>query len=225
MQGHARRSLITIRVIVKYKLVIFDFDGTLANSFPLYATMLNTVADIHGLRHIEPHELEMAREISEREIFRRLRIPWWKVPFIIRTVNRLALENASRISLFNGVDEMLQQLSTAGATLAVVTTNSCSTAKQVLGPENVRRIDDFECKASLFGKQARFRRILKRTGFLPHEALSIGDQLRDLEASKKANIPFGAVAWGFTPIEVFQEHAPDELFVGVEEIAERVMDR
>ncbi len=210
---------------MKYRLVIFDFDGTLADSFPWFASIVNTLADKHRFRRIEAHEVEALRGASAREIIRRLGIPWWKLPLIGRNLRRLAAQNTAQIALFDGVERMLQQLSSAGVTIALVSSNSYGTVRRVLGPENAARISHYECDVSLFGKPSRFRRVLKRTGIAPQDALSIGDELRDLEAANKARIPFGAVAWGFTQLEALRAHAPNELFAHVGEISERVLGR
>ncbi len=207
---------------MKYKLVIFDFDGTLANSFPWFLSVVDTVADKYRFKRIAHHEIEALRTSSARQIVKQLGVPWWKIPLIGRTVRRLAADNAHHISLFEGVDGVLQRLSEAGVALAVVTANSAPNVRRVLGPENAARISYYECSVPLFGKQARFRRIVKHMGIAPHEALCIGDELRDLEAARKANIPFGAVSWGFTHIDALQAHAPAEVFLSVNEITERL---
>jgi phosphoglycolate phosphatase len=36
-----------------YRLAIFDFDGTLADSFPFFLSVFNTIADLHGFRRID----------------------------------------------------------------------------------------------------------------------------------------------------------------------------
>ena len=36
-----------------YRLAIFDFDGTLADSFPFFLSVFNTIADRHGFRRID----------------------------------------------------------------------------------------------------------------------------------------------------------------------------
>ena len=117
---------------------------------------------------------------------------------------------------------MLECLACAGVTLALVTSNSAANARHVLGAANATRIRDYEGGVSLFGKAARFRRLLKRHGVRPQDALCVGDELRDLEAARQAQIPFGAVGWGFTPLPVLQAHAPAEVFVRMEEIAARL---
>jgi phosphoglycolate phosphatase len=208
---------------VKYKLVMFDFDGTLADSFPWFAQVVNDMADTYAFKRIEAHEVETLRGLNARQIIKHVGVPWWKLPRIGRHMQRLTAENIDRIALFAGVDRMLEQLSAAGVTLALVTSNSYNNARRVLGPENAARISYYECGASMFGKHGRFRRVLRQSRTLPHDALCIGDELRDLEAARKAGIPFGAVGWGFTQIAALQAQRPAELFMRVEEIVDRVL--
>jgi phosphoglycolate phosphatase len=208
---------------VKYKLVIFDFDGTLADSFPWFISIANSVADAYNFKRIQAHEIETLRGFGAREVIQHLGVPWWKIPFIGRHVHRLAAEQIDQIRLFEGVDQLLQQLAEAGITLALATSNAYENARRVLGPENSARISYYECGTSIFGKRARFERILKRAGVHPHDALCIGDEIRDLEAAAGAGIPFGAVAWGFTHVEALQMLAPAEVFTHVTEIADAIL--
>lgn len=60
---------------MRYRLVIFDFDGTLADSFPWFVRTLNGVADRYRLRRIEPGDLDLPRGRDSREIIAQLGIP------------------------------------------------------------------------------------------------------------------------------------------------------
>ncbi len=40
-----------------YRLVVFDFDGTLADSFPWFARVINDVADRYRFARIAPDEV------------------------------------------------------------------------------------------------------------------------------------------------------------------------
>jgi phosphoglycolate phosphatase len=207
---------------MKYHLVIFDFDGTLADSFPWFLGVFNTVADRYRFTRIEAHQEAVLRGYSARQIIQHLRVPRWKLPFIARHARSLAKRDRVQIALFAGVDQMLQHLAEAGITLAVVSTNSEDTVRHVLGPANAARITYYGCGASMFGKRAQFRRILKRSGVRPQDALYIGDEIRDLEAATAVGMPFGAVAWGYTHIDALTAHAPAEVFLHVEDIGARL---
>ncbi len=110
---------------------------------------------------------------------------------------------------------MLLYLANKGVTLAIVSSNSYDNVSQILGPANTRLISQFECGVSIFGKSARIRKVLKKTGIPSREAIYIGDQVTDLEAARKAKVAFGAVSWGYGTIESLRGHFPEEEFDGV----------
>jgi phosphoglycolate phosphatase len=203
---------------MKYQLVIFDFDGTLADSFPWFLHVFDTLAARYRFRRITEHEGAMLRGKSARQIIQHLGIPAWKLPLIARHARLLAKQDRAHIALFSGVDHMLTQLHAAGILLAVVSSNSEDTVRHVLGPENAARITYYDCGSSIFGKQAHFRRLLTRSGVQPAEALCIGDEIRDYEAATAVGMPFGAVAWGYTTVEALTACAPAVVFRQVEEI-------
>jgi phosphoglycolate phosphatase len=207
---------------VRYGLAIFDFDGTLCDSFPWFAEVFGEVAEKFGLRKIDAAEGDALRACGPREVMRRLAVPSWKVPLIANHMRGLKAAHADRISLFPGVRELLLRLSGKGVTLAIVSSDAESNVRRLLGPENAALIAHYACRASLFGKQARLLRVLRRSGVPAAASIYIGDELRDAEAARAANIAFGAVSWGYAKIEALRAHQPSELFASLEEIAERV---
>lgn len=208
---------------MKYQLVIFDFDGTLADSFPWFGQIANSLADAYKFKRIEAHEVETLRGYSARQVIQHLGVPLWKLPFIARRMRALTANEVGSISLFAGVDRMLQRLSDEGITLALVTSNSYANVRAVLGPANAALIAHYECDVSMFGKRSRFRRVLKQTGVPPAQALCIGDEVRDIEAANKERIPFGAVTWGFTSIAALEAHGPAEVFAEVDDIVAAIV--
>ena len=206
-------------VLNKYRLAIFDFDGTLADSFPFFAESFGSLADRHGFRRVTPDEASSLRRLDAREIMARLGLPAWKLPIVARSFVALMRENASRVPLFEGIPETLAALHAAGVSIAIVSSNSRDNVERVLGGENARLVSGFECGASIFGKRSRLSRVLRRAGVQCADAIYIGDQSTDHDAARAAGITFGAVAWGYGDYDALRERRPDVLFERVSDIA------
>lgn len=204
----------------KFRLVIFDFDGTLADSFPFFTSVFNRLAEQHGFKSISPELAPAFRHYSARQIMEKVEMPAWKLPFVGKSYISLMRQNAASIPLFEFVDDMLLDLSNKGVCLAIVSSNSYDNVSEILGPENAKLFSHFECGMSMFGKSARINKVLKKSGIPRNEAIYIGDQDTDAEAAHKARIAFGAVRWGYGAIESLRALLPELEFDNVAAIKE-----
>ena len=199
-------------VPMSIRLAIFDFDGTLADSFPFFMSVFNELADQHGFRRVDAQQAERLRHYGPRDIMRHVGMPAWKLPLASRSFIERMRENAARIPLFDGVGEMLRELARSGLELAVVSSNSEQNVRLVLGPDLAALVRQYECGMSIFGKAARIRKVLQAAGVAPAQALYVGDQTTDADAARKAGVGFGAVSWGYAPIEALRRSAPQREF-------------
>ncbi|QOZ76976.1 HAD family hydrolase [Bradyrhizobium sp. CCBAU 53351] len=200
-----------------YALAIFDLDGTLADSFPWFLRVINDIADRFNFRRVADEDVEDLRHASTREILARLEVPLWKLPAIARHARRLKAEAASEIALFAGVETMLRTLTENGVQLALVTSDSEANAREKLGEAAVL-FSHFDCAASLFGKPAKFRRVIRRAGVQPGQVIAIGDEVRDIEAARAVGIACGAVCWGYAAPAALRARGPDHVFERMDEI-------
>lgn len=207
---------------MRYRLAIFDFDGTLADSFPWVIGMMNDVADRFKFRRVADDEVESLRMCDAREIMRRLGIRRWKLPMIAHYVRSRMAADVEHIHLFPGTGEMLRELTEAGVKLAVVSANGETTIRKVLG-EHAALFEAYAGGVSLFGKRSKLMRMSRLTGVPAHEILVIGDEIRDLDATRAARMTFGAVSWGSTRPAAMLERSPDYMFNTVPEIARAVL--
>ncbi|WP_206606431.1 HAD hydrolase-like protein [Steroidobacter cummioxidans] len=195
-----------------YKLAIFDFDGTLADSFDFFVASHNTLARRHGFAELDPARIDEYRGREPRELMRQHGIPMWKLPFIARDFMSMMARNGEGIRLFDGIAEALQCLSLSGVDLAIVTSNSLENVRRVIGKEVIQRIRHIESGASIFGKRRRLERVLKTSNVSRQHAIYVGDQATDAQAAQAAGIAFGAVRWGYATAAVLDQRSPAMTF-------------
>lgn len=203
---------------MKYRLAIFDFDGTLADSFPFFISVFNDLAQRHGFMKIAPEAVASLRGHSPRQMMQHVGMPAWKLPFVARDFIALMRDNAGAIKPFEGVAGLLSGLDQAGIATAIVSSNSRDNILAVLGAETTACVRHLECGMSIFGKTPRIRKILGVLALPASDAIYIGDQISDMEAARKTGVAFGAVPWGYGSIESLMAHAPDEVFTSIQGI-------
>ncbi|MFP5392212.1 MAG: HAD hydrolase-like protein [Gammaproteobacteria bacterium] len=207
----------------RYRLAMFDFDGTLADSFPFFLSVFNTIADRHGFRRIDVSKADALRHLSAREVMTRVGMPAWKLPMVSKTFIALMQDSAAHIRPFAGIPDVLQALHRREVRLAVVSSNSEDNVRRVLGPELAALIGHFECGMSMFGKASRLRTVMRAQQVEPPAAIYIGDHGTDAQAAHKAGIAFGAVSWGYAPLSALRAHAPTLEFGAPSDIADRLI--
>ena len=194
-----------------FSLAIFDYDGTLADSFPWFCSVLNQTARQFGFREVAEGEAEELRGLESREIMARLGVPLWKLPAIAMHMRRLSAEAGDAVRLFPGVESMLARLVASDVTVAIVSSNGEDAIRRRLG-QAAGHVSHFSCGASLWGKSAKFKAVIGRAGASRERTIAIGDEIRDIEAARRAGIAAGAVTFGYNSAASLRARGPDVIF-------------
>ena len=203
---------------MKYRLAIFDFDGTLADTLPWMRRLYARVAKDYGLIELSPSDEDRIRDLHGRGLLKALGLPIWKVPRVMRDMRARMAAETERFALFPGIAECLHRLFDGGVRLGIVSSNSRENVERILGGELRKLIQHYDCGASMFGKASKVRRIVRSTGL--GQGIYIGDEVRDAEGAREAGVPFGAVTWGHHRLEVLAALKPAEVFCSPMEIAD-----
>jgi|APLak6261698768_1056241.scaffolds.fasta_scaffold05416_4 phosphoglycolate phosphatase len=204
-----------------YSLAIFDFDGTLADSFLWFCSVLNQTARKFGFREVAGEDIDELRLLGSREIVARLGVPMWKMPAIAMHMCKLAASQ-STISLFPGASEAISALAERGMKIAVVSSNGEDTVRRTLGASAVR-VQAFDCGASLWGKSAKFKAIAQKLETEPSRTVAIGDEVRDIEAARRAGMSAGAVTFGYNSPAARKSLDPDFLFADFNDLLTQLL--
>jgi len=193
--------------VQNYKLVIFDFDGTLADSFRWFVNTVNHVAKRFRFKPLDVKRMEEFRACSARQMMAHAELAIWKLPRVTREMRRLMTERIDEIRLFDGVGAVLKSLDAAKVNIAVVTSNAKENVLRVLGNDNAALIKHFGCGASLFGKRAKIKAAAKAFGLSLNDVLCVGDEIRDAEMAASLGVDFAGVSWGYNKPEVLQKYS------------------
>jgi phosphoglycolate phosphatase len=187
--------------MTRYRLAMFDFDGTLADSFGWFARTLPQLAPRYRLNRLDAAELQALRGLDARTILRRLGVSWWKLPPLSREMRRRMREEIDGIAPFAGIDDLFAALREAGIDIAIVTSNSEENVRCVLGDALLGHVRALSGGVSIFGKRAKLAAAMKHCGASPDATVYVGDEIRDAEAAAALGIDFLGVAWGYTTPE------------------------
>jgi phosphoglycolate phosphatase len=188
-------------------LLIFDFDGTLADSFSAFLACYNRVAKRRGLAAIECERIADYRSMPPRELMRSLGIGWPQLPALLVAMRREISLDPEPATLFEGTTALLVALRRHGVRTAIVSSNSRRHIERARGNKYAAMIDHYACGASLFGKARKLRDVLRAAKVPASAAVYVGDEVRDAQAAVEAGIDFVAVEWGFTPAALLESHS------------------
>jgi phosphoglycolate phosphatase len=187
--------------------IIFDFDGTIADSFDYVASFLERhVRRGHVLTHDEKEKL---RGMTMKQMALHLGSPHWKLP-ILFIIGRWSMGRAIYdVPIFEGMGRVIDHLNAQGHELLIVSSNNNRNIKRSLKQHHLYKyFTDIYGNAAFFGKRRAIRQAMWRHGLAPADVVYIGDEARDVVGAKAAGVRVIAAAWGFDKPEILQSHEP-----------------
>ncbi|MBP5975091.1 HAD-IA family hydrolase [Brasilonema sp. CT11] len=192
------------------KVIIFDFDGTIADTVDALVSIANRLAGEFGYIPITQDELSLLRNLSSREIIKYSGISILKIPFLVKKVKTELKTKIKELKPISGIKEALVALNNEGYRLGIITSNSLENVTAFIKVNDLDNLFEFiSSGVTIFGKTTIINNVLKQKQIKPQEVIYVGDETRDIEASKKANIKVIAVTWGFNSQEVLAKQNPD----------------
>jgi phosphoglycolate phosphatase-like HAD superfamily hydrolase len=193
------------------KLVIFDFDGTIADSLEMTIETFNKLSEGYGFKKVNPAEIASFRKFTPSQILEKFKISKWKLPVLLKKGKDLFNSKIPFIKPFPGMKEILEKLRTENYTVGILSSNSKENIELFLKNNNIDSFSFIHCESNLFGKSKAIRKVLVEQRVEKEEAIYIGDEVRDIEACKKCGIECIAVTWGFNDREILEKYNPDYL--------------
>jgi len=210
------------------RAVIFDLDGTLAETAPDLMQATNHILAEHGRAPIGPEQVRSFIGHGARALIARgfeatgEPIPQAAVePLYDRFVQYYAANIAAGSSLFPGARTLLERCRAEGILLGVCTNK--------LEGLSVRLLDALEAShyfGAIVGPDtigiakpdpAPYRETLRRLGGAHLRSVMVGDSETDIKTARAAGVPAIGVTFGYTPRPI-AEFGPDRLVSHFDEL-------
>lgn len=223
-QGCSRgRSHFSVEVFISkpVTVIIFDFDGTIADTFETVLKIINRLAKEFGLKPLDSEDVKRYQNLSSREVIKQSEISVVRLPFLLRRLKAELHQEIHQLKLIPGMREALIALKQQGNQLGIVTSNSPENVAIFLESHNLKELFDFTYSGTtIFGKSRVIRRILQQRRLDPRSVVYVGDETRDIEAARTIAVKVVAVSWGFNSSKALVNQQPDYLVNRPDELVE-----
>ena len=189
-----------------YKLIIFDFDGTIANTIEIGIPIFNKLANKYNF--VELKKLEELHNTTLKEFFRMHKISKIRFPFYFREFLEDLNKSIDDVKIYPEIKDIIKKLN-KNYKLGIVSANTKENIQKFLKKNDLEFCFDFIYNYQLiFGKSKVFKKLIKSKKLKKEDLIYIGDELRDIEASKKAGIDIISVTWGFNNKNILKKEKP-----------------
>ncbi len=206
----------------RIKHLIFDFDGTIADSINLVIELINQVAGKYKFDQIREEEYEYLRNLTIPEKCRALHISLHQIPRMAIELTKTYYQSIGSITAFEGIKEMTDNLKEQGLKMSIISSNSSNNIRKFLKNNNLDIFDSIYSANNLFGKEKAINSFIKKQRLIKDELIYVGDEHRDIMACKMNMIKVMAVTWGADSLEFLSQANPDYIVEKPAQIVEIV---
>ena len=196
-----------------YDLIIFDWDGTLANSTQLIVDAISQGSVDVGLPKPSQEAASGIIGLGFTEAAYSLfgKIPQEQLTLLTARYNYYYGQGENDIPLFTGVSEAISALTDKGVSLAVATGKGRAGLNRALDRSGIkshflatRCVDECHSKPH----PQMILELMDEAGAEPHRTLMVGDTSFDLQMAQNANVKSLGVTYGAHPLARLLPHAP-----------------
>ncbi len=198
----------------KIKFVIFDFDGTIADTLPFSFQKFLEMAKLLQIDNLNDKQIinEIRSKSYQELLSGSFKKAWLKLPFVVNMIKNMQVElekEMDKIKLFPGIKKFLFDLKKEGYKLVIISSNRKENIDKFIKFNKLNIFDFVHGKTDLFGKAGYLKKFLKDFNLKKSEVIYIGDEIRDVEACHKVGIKMIGVSWGLNTVEALKKNGVD----------------
>jgi phosphoglycolate phosphatase len=202
-------------------LILFDFDGVLADTLDDLLKFSQEICDDLGIQHqVVKEDISTLQAMSFANLGRQVKVPEPMVEEFVRLSLEKVANKKKPPRIFSGLADVVKDLS-AKHVLGIVTTNSSANVKAFLIEHGLE--DCFRAIYALDMPGSKTEKILlAQNQFAANgEAIfMIGDSASDIRSAIEASAKSIGVSWGHQSVEMLMQAKADFIVYSPKELAE-----
>ena len=210
------KCLVIVRYMKQEKVLVFDYDGTIVNSFKAYATRFKKVARLYGLSGTTTFFRSLylgnfARSLQDKGLTQQ------QVVQLIGAIRAPFIGKPALIRPFAGMVDVVNKLSEQYS-VYVVSSNMSDSIVESLAYWRIKGVIRVLGGDRVFSKVEKLASLKKRH---PHATFFyIGDTAGDVQEARIAGYTSVAVSWGYHSARQLEQEHPDFLATNVRTLHE-----
>ncbi|MBP7767033.1 HAD-IA family hydrolase [Candidatus Saccharibacteria bacterium] len=205
------------------KTVIFDFDGTLADSVSIALRLYNDFSDVYGVEQINGiDEARQLLSLGYAKAMKAKKITPLKLITLVRLASKEMPKHMPEVVPYSGIVETVSKLKSQGYGIGVLTSNQEAIVRGFLSAHKFPEFDFVVSEKTLFRKDKALKKIIKKYKLSTEEIVFVGDEPRDMQAAAKLGVKSVGVTWGLAGVEGFGKSQPDILVNSASEIVQAI---
>ena len=212
------------------KLVIFGFDGTIADTSPGILYCFNTTATAMGYQPVDHDALYGVIGIPLEQGFRKLfDMKDDEVEYAAKNYSKLYSQKGKEMfSLYPGIENTLKKLRKDDCKIAIATQKHRMFTSDMLEVYDIADLFDSVCATDVntnLTKKDLILQACEQTGVSVEDAILIGDSDVDVFTAKNAGVGMLGVEWGFRGRQELTDAGAPQVAANADELLKMILAR
>jgi HAD superfamily hydrolase (TIGR01549 family) len=201
----------------KIKTIIFDFDGTIADSFEIVANQIFKDSKQTQIHLTKQEVINDMRNKSLKQLIKEFNYSKIKIFFLVKKIRKEIKNSLLKIKPFKETKQTIDYLNKK-YNLILLSSNNEINVNYFLKKHNLDVFKEKHFKSFLFGKSKDLNKIIKKHNLNKNEVIYIGDEVRDIEACKQSKIKIVSCSYGYNSKSLLEKSNPNYLIDNIKDL-------
>ncbi len=196
------------------KMLLFDFDGTIADSFLMVIEEYNRFAPWFFARPIPEDSFEEIRSLSIQDLAVRQHVNLVSGFFLFGIIQLQMYRRVKELHPYKNILLIIQLIHVAYPDLiiGILSSNNTLVIDEFLDANHAKHsFSEVLSSNGVFNKNKIVGQLIKKYALIPANILYVTDEKRDVIMAKKCEIKSLGVTWGYGSKSSLMEYSPDYL--------------